>query len=66
MSILNEPVTLEEEMEFFRNCRRLGMIPNPKLLKGERREWATEMQELRSRFDELDRLVFEGGDNASD
>lgn len=63
---LTDPFTPEEEMKFFRNCRLLGMIPNPLRLTGERREWAEEMYALRSRFDELDNLVFGEKSNASD
>lgn len=66
MSILNDPLNPEEELEFFRNCRLLGIIPNPLRLTGERRKWAEEMTALRKRFNEIDALVRGDKQDASD
>lgn len=49
-----EGKTIEQELKFMRTARVLGLLPNPKHLTGERREWAEELDQLCRRIQEID------------
>ncbi len=50
----------EQEIEFMRGCRRMGLLPNPERLTGKRKALALEMEALFKRVDEIDVLIDEG------